>query len=73
MYLHRLDPEMHGILTDFCHHIKKPRDLPVALNKCFQQPDPFVELREKYIADMLYKLDGRASERIRNSILSRVN
>jgi hypothetical protein len=73
IYHRRLDPEMHGNLTDFCYHIKRPNDLPGTLAKCFNDLDPFKAIREKYISDMLYQLDGKASERVRDSLLNKLN
>jgi len=72
IYRRRLDPEMHGNLTDFCYHINKPKSLPVTMAKCFDEPDPFITIREKYINDMLYRLDGKASERVRDSLLKKI-
>ena len=73
IYHRRLDPEMHNNLTDFCYHIERPNDLPETLFKCFNDPDPFEAIREKYISDMLFRLDGKASERIFISLLRRLN
>ncbi|MBN1363166.1 MAG: CDP-glycerol glycerophosphotransferase family protein, partial [Syntrophaceae bacterium] len=73
IFHHRLDPEMHGNMTDFCYHIEKPKDLPETLVKCFNDPDPFVAIREKYISNMLFRLDGKASERILDSLLNRLD
>lgn len=72
IYRRRLDRDMVQNYIDFCYHIEKPEELPEALRKCFEEPDPFVEIRERYIEDMLYKLDGKASERVRDCILKRV-
>jgi len=73
IYRHRLDPDMYGNMTDFCYHIEKPKELPEILAKCFNDPDPFVTIREKYISDMLFRLDGKASERVFVSLLKRLN
>jgi len=73
IFQRRLDPDMHINMTDFCYHIKAPKELPLILDCCFNKPDPFVELREKYISEMLYKLDGKSAERIRDAILKLVN
>ncbi|MFH1212795.1 MAG: CDP-glycerol glycerophosphotransferase family protein [Candidatus Neomarinimicrobiota bacterium] len=73
IYHRRLDPNMHGNMTDFCFHIKKPKNLPETLVKCFNESDPFDAIRGKYITNMLYRIDGKASERILASLLSRLN
>lgn len=72
IFTHRLDSEMCFSMTNFCYHITQPSDLTQALRRCFNEPDPFSELREKYIKDMLYLTDGHASERIRNEIINRM-
>ncbi|MEA2095176.1 MAG: CDP-glycerol glycerophosphotransferase family protein [Candidatus Cloacimonadota bacterium] len=64
MFKRRIDREMKSDLYDFCYHINSPRELPNALDKCFNQPDPFIKIRNKYIKKMLYKLDGKTSGRI---------
>ncbi|NQT64877.1 MAG: CDP-glycerol glycerophosphotransferase family protein, partial [FCB group bacterium] len=68
MFKRRLDRDMKSDLNDFCYHINSPKELPETLDKCFNKPDPFIEIRSKYIDEMLYKLDGKASERIVESI-----
>lgn len=72
IFRRRLDPEMHGNMTNFCYHIAKPAALKAMLKVCFDTPDPFVNIREKYINNMLYCLDGRAAERVRNALLRRL-
>ena len=69
MFKRRLDIDMKSDLYDFCYHINSPKELPEALDKCFYEPDPFIEIRNKYIDKMLYKLDGKASERIVKAIM----
>ena len=69
MFKRRLDLNMKSDLYDFCYHINSPKELPNALDKCFNEPDPFNEIRNKYIDKMLYKLDGKASERIVKAIM----
>ena len=64
IFKRRLDKNMKTDLHDFCYHIDSPKELPDALDKCFNKPDTFVKVREKYIKKMLYKIDGKVSERI---------
>lgn len=73
IYKHRLDQNMSMNMTNFCYHIKKPKDLSEVLDTSLNKPDPFTEIREKYISDMLYQLDGKASERIRGSLINKLN
>jgi len=72
IFRRRLDQDMYTNLTNFCYHISSPRELLATLEKCFNQPDPFVTIREGYIYDMLYKLDGRSAERVREALLRRL-
>ncbi len=72
IFRRRLDPEMHGNMTNFCYHIAKPVELKAMLKVCFDIPDPFVDIRENYINNMLYRLDGRAAERVREALLRRL-
>ncbi len=72
IYLRRLDADMCSNRTDFCYHIEKPNDLSGVLDKCFNTPDPFEKIREEYISEMLYKLDGKSAERICMAILNRI-
>ncbi|MDD5765303.1 MAG: CDP-glycerol glycerophosphotransferase family protein [Candidatus Marinimicrobia bacterium] len=72
IFRRRLDQDMFSNMTDFCYHLSKPKNLPALLDKCFDEPDPFIKIREKYIADMLYLLDGKVSQRICDAILRRL-
>lgn len=72
IFRRRLDRDMHTNMTNFCYHISNPAELLTALEKCFHQPDPFVAIREDYINEMLYQLDGRAAERVRDALLRRL-
>lgn len=72
IYRRRLDAEMHQNMTDFCYHISRPKDLIPTLERCFTEPDPFTAVREKYIQEMLYQLDGKAAERVREALLKRL-
>ncbi|MFQ6604078.1 MAG: CDP-glycerol glycerophosphotransferase family protein [Fidelibacterota bacterium] len=69
LYRKRLDRDMIHELTDFCVKIARPRDLALAIEKVLNGYDPNPELRNQLKEAMLYKLDGKASERIRDSIV----
>jgi CDP-glycerol glycerophosphotransferase (TagB/SpsB family) len=69
LFKRRLDINMKSDLYDFCYHINSPQELPEALDKCFNKPDPFIDIRNKYIDKMLYKLDGKTSKRIVEAIM----
>ncbi len=72
MFRRRLDRCMKSDLYDFCYHINSPMELPETLDKCFNKPDPFINIRNKYIDKMLYKLDGKTSDRIVDALLKRL-
>jgi len=72
LYKRRLDEEMSKEKVDFSFKLEKPSKIKIVLEQVFSDDDPFTELRGKYKTDMLYKLDGRASERIRDTILERL-
>ena len=72
IFKRRIDQNMMSALTDFCYHINSPEELSEAIDKCFYKPDPFIDIRKKYIDDMLYKLDGKASERVVDALLKRL-
>ena len=72
LYNRRMDEEMSKEMVDFCIKLDNPRNLKPALDQAFTGEDPFVGQRKKYKAEMLYKLDGKASERIRDTILEKL-
>jgi len=71
IFRRRLDPDMYTNMTDFCYHIPEPGALPEALSRCFTEPDPFETIRERYINEMLYRLDGQAAARVKQALLDR--
>ena len=72
MFKRRLDRGMKSDLYNFCYHINSPEELPEALDKCINKPDPFINIRKKFIKKMLYKLDGKTSDRIVDALLKRL-
>ena len=72
MFKRRLDRGMKSDLYDFCYHIYSPEELPEALDKCINKPDPFIDIRKKFIKKKLYKLDGKTSDRIVDALLKRL-
>mgnify|MGYP002808189771 CR=1 FL=1 len=72
VYNSRMDEAMRKERVDFCIQLDNQRNLKPALDQAFTGEDPFVGQRKKYTADMLYKLDGKASERIRDTILEKL-
>lgn len=72
LYRKRLSREMEREATEFCTLLGRPEDLKQSLEISLNQALPALDKRESYKKDMLYKLDGKASERIRDLILDRV-
>ena len=60
-------------MTDFCIQLEEPEELPNALQTAFFNHDPNDKKRSQYKQEMLYKLDGKASVRIRDAILKRLS
>ena len=73
LYKRRLNKEMSEEMTDFCIQLEEPNELPNALQTAFLNHDPNDKKRSQYKQEMLYKLDGKASVRIRDAILKRLS
>jgi len=71
LYRKRLDHHMTKNLTEFCVKISKPKQLAGAINKILDGYDPNPALRNQLKESMLFKLDGKSSERIRDIILKK--
>ncbi len=72
LYKRRLDSEMSQQMTDFCFYLNRPKELPVILKNAFDRNSEFQERRDYYKKEMLYKLDGKVSERILNYLENRI-
>ena len=73
LYKRRLNEEMSEGMTDFCIQLEEPEEIPNALQTAFFNHDPNDKKRSQYKQEMLYKLDGKASVRIRDAILKRLS
>ncbi|MFH1850929.1 MAG: CDP-glycerol glycerophosphotransferase family protein [Candidatus Neomarinimicrobiota bacterium] len=73
LYKRRLDKNMSMELNDFCLDLAKPGMLKSVVRQALSGIDPNPALREKYKAEMLYQLDGKAAERIRAVILKKLS
>lgn len=73
LYRRRLDAGMSREVSDFCIELNKPQDLEMTLKRAFDQPTGLTEKHKKYQDDMLYKLDGKASQRIVEAIVDRLS
>ena len=69
LFKKRLSKEMNKDITNFCFEMNRARDLPQVLDTAFNENHKRLNIVREYQNKMLYKLDGKASERVRDSIL----
>ena len=70
LFKKRLSKEMNKDITNFCFEMNRARDLPQVLDTAFNENHKRLNIVREYQKKMLYKLDGKASERVRDSILN---
>jgi len=68
LYKRRLNAEMSKKMTGFCLPLEKPNQLPQVIEEAFAVNLEFQEIRDHFKKEMLYKLDGKASDRIFQAI-----
>ena len=69
LFKKRLSKEMNKDITNFCFEMNRARDLPQVLDTAFNENHKRLNIEREYQNKMLYKLDGKASERVRDTIL----
>ena len=69
LFKKRLNKEMNKDITNFCFEMNRARDLPQVLDTAFNENHKRLNIVREYQKKMLYKLDGKASERVRDTIL----
>ena len=69
LFQKRLSKEMNKDITNFCFEMNRARDLPQVLDTAFNENHKRLNIVREYQKKMLYKLDGKASERVRDTIL----
>ena len=69
LFKKRLSKEMNKDINKFCFEMKRARDLPQVLDTAFNENHKRLNIVREYQKKMLYKLDGKASERVRDTIL----
>ena len=69
LFQKRLSKEMNKDITNFCFEMNRARDLPQVLDTAFNENHKRLNIVREYQNKMLYKLDGKASERVRDTIL----
>ena len=69
LFKKRLSKEMNKDITNFCFEMNRAKDLPQVLDTAFNENHKRLNIVREYQNKMLYKLDGKASERVRDAIL----
>tara|TARA_B100000029_G_scaffold13726_4_gene14435 strand:- start:320 stop:1456 length:1137 start_codon:yes stop_codon:yes gene_type:complete len=72
LFKKRLSKEMDRDIGNFCFEMNRARHLPKTLEKAFTENHYRLDIVKEYQAKMLFKLDGKASERVRDAILGRL-
>ena len=73
LYRKRLNREMNQDIANFCFETKRPKDLPGMIETALNNNHTRLDAVKDYQQKMLYKLDGKAAERARDAILSRLS
>ena len=69
LFKKRLSKEMNNDILNFCFEMQNSKDLKETLEFAFKNNKERLPIIKKYQKKMLYKLDGKASERVRDAIL----
>ena len=72
LFKKRLSKEMDKDIANFCFEMERVRDLPGMLEIAFRDNHQKLNVMRDYQEKMLFKLDGKASERVRGAILDRL-
>ena len=72
LFRKRLNKEMNRDISKFCFEVDHPSSIPKVIERAFSENENYKKERKEFQDKMLYKLDGRASERARDAILSRL-
>jgi hypothetical protein len=70
LFKKRLNKGMNKDIANFCFEMNRAKDLPQVLDTAFNENHKRLNIVREYQNKMLYKLDGKASERVRDSILN---
>ncbi len=69
LFKKRLSKEMNNDILNFCFEMQNSKDLQETLDIAFKNNKHKLPIIKEYQKKMLYKLDGKASERVRDKIL----
>jgi len=72
LFKKRLSKEMNDDIANFCFEMDRARDLPQMLETAINENHQRLDTIREYQQKMLYHLDGKASERVRDAILDRL-
>lgn len=72
LFKKRLSKEMNNDILNFCFEMQNSNDLEETLKYAFKNNKDKISVIKKYQKKMLYKLDGKASERVRDAILKAI-
>ncbi len=72
LYRKRLSKEMSRDISKFCFEVDRPSSIRKTIERAFSENENYKKERENFKDKMLYKLDGMASERARDAILSKL-
>tara|TARA_B110000438_G_scaffold22719_1_gene20622 strand:- start:6709 stop:7839 length:1131 start_codon:yes stop_codon:yes gene_type:complete len=73
LYRKRLSKEMNEDIANFCFEMHRASDLPETLEASLINNENKLETVRNYQKKMLHLLDGKASERVRSTILERLS
>ena len=63
---------MNDDIANFCFEMDQAKDLSKTLEKAFENNKDKLSVVRDYQQKMLYQLDGKASERVRDAIIDRL-
>ena len=73
LYRKRLNKEMSSDISKFCFEVDRPASIPKIIEEAFARNENCKHEIKEFQDKMLYKLDGKASERARDAILSKLH
>ena len=73
LYRKRLNKEMSSDISKFCFEVDRPASIPKIIEEAFAKNENCKHEIREFQDKMLYKLDGKASERARDAILSKLH
>jgi len=72
LYRARLNEQMEKEISEFCFEANKPNELPHVIDEALNKVKSKISAMEEHKRKMLFQLDGKASLRVRDEILKRL-